>query len=61
MRTRLRSRQLAAITVTLAVALGSAACSLEDTGDTDAIRVVVGYQSKTINTVTAGTLLRAEG
>ena len=30
-------------------------------GGPDAVNVVVGYQSKTINTVTAGTLLRAQG
>ncbi len=35
-----------------------AGCAL-DSGD--AVNVVVGYQSKTINTVTAGTLLRAQG
>ena len=40
----------------------TAACSLENTGASDdTVRVVVGYQSKTINTVTAGTLLRAQG
>jgi len=36
-----------------------AGCS--STGGTDAVEVVVGYQSKTINTVTAGTLLRTQG
>ena len=30
-----------------------------ESGDT--VNVVIGYQSKTINTVTAGTLLRAQG
>ena len=44
-----------------AIVLTSAACSLDSSDDGDAVRVVVGYQSKTINTVTAGTLLRAEG
>ncbi|MFC0527203.1 ABC transporter substrate-binding protein [Phytohabitans kaempferiae] len=38
-----------------------AGCSVAGATDTDAERVVVGYQSKTINTVTAGTLLRAQG
>lgn len=38
------------------------ACSLDSTGGSDdVVDVVVGYQSKTINTVTAGTLLRAKG
>ena len=36
----------------------AAGCAL-DSGN--AVNVVVGYQSKTINTVTAGTLLRAQG
>ena len=38
------------------------ACSLDSQSESaDTIKVVVGYQSKTINTVTAGTLLRAKG
>ncbi|WP_029114106.1 ABC transporter substrate-binding protein [Mycobacterium sp. URHB0044] len=46
-----------------AVTAGSlAACSLDSTSQSaDTIDVVIGYQSKTINTVTAGTLLRAKG
>ncbi|WP_336082126.1 ABC transporter substrate-binding protein [Nocardia sp. SSK8] len=51
------------VPVALAVALAAAGCSL-DSGDTapeGTVKVVVGYQSKTINTVTAGTLLRAQG
>ncbi|MGV9545900.1 ABC transporter substrate-binding protein [Nocardia beijingensis] len=49
--------------VLLAAALALTGCSLEQSGDTPAgtVKVVVGYQSKTINTVTAGTLLRAQG
>lgn len=42
-------------------ALALTGCSLEETASGDTVRVVVGYQSKTINTVTAGTLLRAQG
>ncbi|MBF6230947.1 ABC transporter substrate-binding protein [Nocardia farcinica] len=47
----------------LAAALAAAGCSLAPSDDASAgtVRVVVGYQSKTINTVTAGTLLRAKG
>jgi NitT/TauT family transport system substrate-binding protein len=41
-----------------ALTVVAAGCAL-DAGN--AINVVVGYQSKTINTVTAGTLLRAQG
>ncbi|MEV6258338.1 ABC transporter substrate-binding protein [Nocardia sp. NPDC051911] len=49
--------------VLLAAALALTGCSLEQSDDTPAgtVKVVVGYQSKTINTVTAGTLLRAQG
>ncbi|WP_203799631.1 ABC transporter substrate-binding protein [Mycobacterium heckeshornense] len=38
--------------------VAAAGCALDSAG---AVIVVVGYQSKTINTVTAGTLLRAQG
>ena len=47
--------------VALLVAVASG-CSLESLSEsTGVVNVVVGYQSKTINTVTAGTLLRAQG
>jgi NitT/TauT family transport system substrate-binding protein len=52
--------QLAALTITLAAVLS--ACSLDSpTNSSGVVNVVIGYQSKTINTVTAGTLLRAQG
>ncbi|WP_099038113.1 ABC transporter substrate-binding protein [Mycobacterium neglectum] len=39
-----------------------ASCSLDSQSQSDGtVNVVVGYQSKTINTVTAGTLLKAKG
>lgn len=44
--------------VTLAV-MALAACGISDASGT--VTVVIGYQSKTINTVTAGTLLRSLG
>lgn len=44
-----------------AMALIAAGCSLESATSGNTVKVVVGYQSKTINTVTAGTLLRAKG
>ena len=47
--------------VAAVAALTLSACSFEPSADADAGPVVVGYQSKTINTVTAGTLLRAQG
>ena len=43
------------------LALSLTACSVESLASEGDIEVVVGYQSKTINTVTAGTLLRAQG
>ncbi|WP_040796152.1 ABC transporter substrate-binding protein [Nocardia higoensis] len=51
------------VPVLLAAALAAAGCSLEPSDDAPAgtVKVVIGYQSKTINTVTAGTLLRAKG
>ena len=41
-----------------ALTLLASGCALDSA---NAVNVVVGYQSKTINTVTAGTLLRAQG
>jgi len=47
------------VAVVVAVTSG---CSLESLSESSGVvNVVVGYQSKTINTVTAGTLLRAQG
>ncbi|GAT69870.1 ABC transporter substrate-binding protein [Planomonospora sphaerica] len=56
-------RAAAAAALLLAVAGCSVAGAARDGGGDAAgkIRVVVGYQSKTINTVTAGTLLRSLG
>lgn len=52
----------ALIALAVGVTLASAGCSLDSaTKSANAVDVVVGYQSKTINTVTAGTLLRAQG
>ncbi|MDG4667662.1 ABC transporter substrate-binding protein [Mycobacterium sp. 236(2023)] len=54
-------RALAAL-LTAATATSLTACSLDSQSQSeDTVRVVIGYQSKTINTVTAGTLLRAKG
>lgn len=48
--------------ITLALtAVIAAGCSLDSAAPGDSVDVVVGYQSKTINTATAGTLLRARG
>ncbi|MGL5441055.1 MAG: ABC transporter substrate-binding protein, partial [[Mycobacterium] stephanolepidis] len=52
-----RTALLSALLLTLV-----AGCSLDSgSGSDNDVTVVVGYQSKTINTVTAGTLLRAQG
>ncbi|MEN4479952.1 ABC transporter substrate-binding protein [Mycolicibacterium cosmeticum] len=46
----------------LLAALTLSGCSLDSTTSSDdVVDVVIGYQSKTINTVTAGTLLKAQG
>jgi NitT/TauT family transport system substrate-binding protein len=45
-----------------ATTLTASSCSLDSTSQSaDTVDVVIGYQSKTINTVTAGTLLKAKG
>lgn len=41
--------------------LTTSACSAGAVGDSDTVAVAIGYQSKTINTVTAGTLMRDLG
>ncbi|MFG1933577.1 ABC transporter substrate-binding protein [Mycobacterium sp. NPDC048908] len=53
--------RLVAIAALLAVA--ATGCSLDSASQPsgNVVNVVIGYQSKTINTVTAGTLLRAQG
>src|ERR1700742_4565214 len=52
--------RLASVLIALAVVLSG--CSLESLSETSGVvNLVIGYQSKTINTVTAGTLLRAQG
>jgi NitT/TauT family transport system substrate-binding protein len=49
------------VIVLVCTAVIAAGCSLDSTAPGDSVDVVVGYQSKTINTATAGTLLRARG
>ncbi len=50
-----------AVAMAAALVTASAGCSLNSsTQSADQVDVVIGYQSKTINTVTAGTLLRAK-
>jgi NitT/TauT family transport system substrate-binding protein len=52
-------RLVALAAAIIAIASG---CSLESLSESSGVvNVVIGYQSKTINTVTAGTLLRAQG
>lgn len=52
----------ALIALAAGLTFATAGCSLDSATDAEnTVDVVVGYQSKTINTVTAGTLLRAQG
>ncbi|CAM3807480.1 ABC transporter substrate-binding protein [Smaragdicoccus niigatensis] len=58
---KLRSRLVPAL---LAVSIAASGCSLESTksdAPAGSVEIVIGYQSKTINTVTAGALLKAKG
>ncbi|MDT5071514.1 MAG: sulfonate transport system substrate-binding protein, partial [Mycobacterium sp.] len=55
-------KRILAVLLTAATVSSLAACSLDSTSQSaDTVDVVIGYQSKTINTVTAGTLLKAKG
>jgi NitT/TauT family transport system substrate-binding protein len=55
-------RRILAALLAAATTVTAAGCSLDSTSQSaDQVNVVIGYQSKTINTVTAGTLLRAKG
>lgn len=57
-----RPGPLARLLPAAALLAAATACSTASAdGSGGAVEVVVGYQSKTINTVTAGTLLRAQG
>nr|WP_041313981.1 ABC transporter substrate-binding protein [Mycobacterium sp. JS623] len=51
------------VALATALLLAATGCSLDATSQSsgNVVNVVIGYQSKTINTVTAGTLLRAQG
>ncbi|OBG25195.1 ABC transporter substrate-binding protein [Mycobacterium sp. 852002-51057_SCH5723018] len=58
----MKKRALRLMSVATAVVALASGCSLESLSQSSGVvNVVVGYQSKTINTVTAGTLLRAQG
>jgi NitT/TauT family transport system substrate-binding protein len=55
-------RLVSVAAVTIAAIASLSGCSLESLSESSGVvNVVIGYQSKTINTVTAGTLLRAQG
>ncbi|MEC3913932.1 ABC transporter substrate-binding protein [Nocardia sp. CDC160] len=56
-----RPARLTGAAIAAALVLTASGCSLENSGGGDTVKVVIGYQSKTINTVTAGTLLKAKG
>ncbi|MFB6892051.1 ABC transporter substrate-binding protein [Kitasatospora sp. NPDC056327] len=55
-----RPKRPAAALLAVATLVAASACSAASADD-GTVEVVVGYQSKTINTVTAGTLLRVQG
>ncbi len=58
----MKRRAIRLASVVIAIAALTPGCSLESLSQSSGVvNVVVGYQSKTINTVTAGTLLRAQG
>ncbi|OBF07573.1 ABC transporter substrate-binding protein [Mycobacterium sp. ACS4054] len=58
----MKKHALRLLSVTFTVVVFATGCSLESFSQSSGVvNVVVGYQSKTINTVTAGTLLRAQG
>lgn len=58
----MKKQALRLLSVVITVAVFATGCSLESFSQSSGVvNVVVGYQSKTINTVTAGTLLRAQG
>ncbi|WP_406175570.1 ABC transporter substrate-binding protein [Streptomyces sp. NBC_00996] len=54
-------RTSATLAVLTVLGLGAAACGTETGSGSSTVVVTIGYQSKTINTVTAGTLLRDRG
>lgn len=57
-----RSRRGRPLLAALAVlGLGASSCGTDTSADSSTVVVNIGYQSKTINTVTAGTLLRDRG
>src|SRR3984885_12800688 len=57
-----RVTKLLSLAVTVVAVAAASGCSLESLSESSGVvNVVIGYQSKTINTVTAGTLLRAQG
>ncbi len=61
-RSAARSRRIAPAVLAAALLLPLTACGgSASAGDSKSVTVTVGYQSKTINTVTAGTLLRSHG
>lgn len=58
----MKKQALRLLSVAVTLAVFATGCSLESFSQSSGVvNVVVGYQSKTINTVTAGTLLRAQG
>ncbi|MBE1546312.1 NitT/TauT family transport system substrate-binding protein [Mycobacterium sp. OAS707] len=59
----MKKRLIRVAALATALMLAATGCSLDSSNQSsgNVVNVVIGYQSKTINTVTAGTLLRAQG
>ncbi|SOX53451.1 ABC transporter substrate-binding protein [Mycobacterium ahvazicum] len=58
----MKRHAFALLSVAAVIIMAVSGCSLESfSASSGVVNVVIGYQSKTINTVTAGTLLRAQG
>ena len=53
--------RLAGLAAALTIVVSGCSLDSANTSSGNVVNVVIGYQSKTINTVTAGTLLRAQG
>src|SRR5215213_3831508 len=52
--------RLAGLAAALTIVVSGCSLDSANTSSGNVVNVVIGYQSKTINTVTAGTLLRAQ-
>src|SRR5258705_12747756 len=63
LRTPVKNRLIRLAALAAGLTIVATGCSLDSASNSsgNVVNVVIGYQSKTINTVTAGTLLKAQG